>query len=337
LVAGTESLNQDRAFRGQLALQACSALAMIRGPSDRLTGARVADCVEAQVAARVGVRYGKGRRTMNSPADSSLDSSSRHASPSSADESWSVEEIERLYQKALDAVDAVANDLNAATDALTSETDSDRPEPTAAAGAQTTVGVLENPAESKAKTDAGGNDLPVGPEQVLEALLFVGGKPLTIKAIGTVLRGEFDAVFIEAAVEQLRERYASQNRPYEIHLTDGGYCIRLRSDFEPERNRLYGFGPRQVRLSQDTLEVLLLVAYRQPISRRSIEEIGKRGAGSHLRQLLQRELVVLERGDGGAGAGAEKDVTYRTSPRFLQLFGLRRLEELPQIEDLDFK
>ena len=166
-----------------------------------------------------------------------------------------------------------------------------------------------------------------------EALLFVGGKPLTIKALGTVLRGEFDAVFIETAIEQLRDRYAHQNRPYEIRLTDGGYCMQLRSDFEPERNRVYGFGPRQVRLSQDTLEVLSLVAYRQPISRRSIEEIGKRGAGSHLRQLLQRELVVLERGKGDA----EKDVTYRTSPRFLQLFGLRRLEELPQIEDLDFK
>ena len=107
----------------------------------------------------------------------------------------------------------------------------------------------------------------------------------------------------------------------------------MRSDFEPERNRVYGFGPRQVRLSQDTLEVLSLVAYRQPVSRRTIEEIGKRGAGSHLRQLLQRELVVLDRGEGSGDA----EVTYRTSPRFLQLFGLRRLEELPQIEDLDFK
>jgi len=271
---------------------------------------------------------------MNSPGDSSIDSSSRHAHPS-ADESWSVEEIERLYQKALDAVDAVANDLNAATDALTSEADSDRPEPTATAVTPTTVGAPESPVESKATTEADTSDVPVGPEQVLEALLFVGGKPLTIKAMGTVLRGEFDAVFIETAIEQLRERYADQNRPYEIHLTDGGYCMRLRSDFEPERNRVYGFGPRQVRLSQDTLEVLSLVAYRQPISRRSIEEIGKRGAGSHLRQLLQRELVVLERGEGGVGA--EKDVAYRTSPRFLQLFGLRRLEELPQIEDLDFK
>lgn len=266
--------------------------------------------------------------------NSRVDLSQGAGSGGATDESWCVDEIERLYRQALDAVDAVANDLNAATDALTNEADSERPEPPRAVEvAQPTVAAIESHAESNTKTAAHPEDAPVGPEQVLEALLFVGGKPLTIKALGAVLRNEFDAPFIETAIEQLRDRYASQNRPYEIRLTDGGYCMALRSDFEPERNRVYGFGPRQVRLSQDTLEVLSLVAYRQPISRKSIEEIGKRGAGSHLRQLLQRELLVLERGkDGG-----EKEVTYRTSPRFLQLFGLRRLEELPQIEDLDFK
>jgi len=59
---------------------------------------------------------------MNSPVDLSLG-----AGPSgAADQTWSVDEIERLYQKALDAVDAVANDLNAATDALSSSADADR-------------------------------------------------------------------------------------------------------------------------------------------------------------------------------------------------------------------
>jgi segregation and condensation protein B len=263
---------------------------------------------------------------MSLPADSSLDGGSSRA----ADQAWSIEEIDRLYRKALEAVDEVANDLNAATDALTSEAEPDRPAQAAAGVSQPTAGP-SNPSESH--PNVASEEALVGAEQVIEALLFVGGKPLTIKAIGAVLRGEFEANFIETAIEQLRDRYAAQNRPYEIRLTDGGYGLALRSDFEPERNRVYGFGPRQVRLSQDTLEVLSLVAYRQPVSRRTIEEVGKRGAGSHLRQLLQRELVVLDRGDGSADA----EVTYRTSPRFLQLFGLRRLEELPQIEDLDFK
>ncbi|HEV3299474.1 MAG TPA: SMC-Scp complex subunit ScpB [Planctomycetaceae bacterium] len=263
---------------------------------------------------------------MSLPVDTSRDSGSSGA----ADEAWSIEEIDRLYRKALEAVDEVANDLNAATDALTSEAEPDRPAQSAPGVSQPAASPSEH---SESRPNAAGEEAPVGPEQVIEALLFVGGKPLTIKAIGAVLRGEFEASFIETAIEQLRDRYAAQNRPYEIRLTDGGYCLTLRAEFEPERNRVYGFGPRHVRLSQETLEVLSLVAYRQPISRRTIEEIGKRGAGSHLRQLLQRELVVLDRGDGSADA----EVTYRTSPRFLQLFGLRRLEELPQIEDLDFK
>jgi segregation and condensation protein B len=263
---------------------------------------------------------------------STIGSSHGAAPDGAAEQTWSVDEIERLYRQALDAVDAVANDLNAATDALSSA-DTDRLEDSASATvSQQTFAESENAATQSA-SNGENKDVPVGPEQVLEALLFVGGKPLTIKALGGVLRGDSDAGFIETAIEQLRDRYAEQNRPYEIRLTDGGYCLALRSEFEPERNRVYGFGPRQVRLSQDTLEVLSLVAYQQPISRRAIEELAKRGAGSHLRQLLQRELVVLDRGDGST----DSEATYRTSPRFLQLFGLRRIEELPQIEDIDFK
>jgi segregation and condensation protein B len=268
----------------------------------------------------------EGIRFMSAPVESSSDAGHSIA----ADQVWSCEELERLYRQALDTFEAAANDLNAATDALS--------------GSDEHGGAGEGSAADRSGEGAGSSlslehesNLPagdaVGAEQVLEALLFVGGQPLTIKAIGSVLRGEYESGFIEEAIERLRVRYASQNRPYEVRLADGGYSLVLRPEFEPERNRVYGFGPRQVRLSQETLEVLSLVAYRQPVSRRGIEEIAKRGVGSHLRQLLQRELVVLDRGDGSR----EAEVTYRTAPRFLQLFGLRRLEELPRIEDLDFK
>jgi segregation and condensation protein B len=282
----------------------------------------------AMILRSSGPACGAGRETGADAMNSPLDSSFEEPAGEVAEQSWSVEEIERLYRQALATVDAVANDLNAATDALSGSDDAEGLEGPAVGSPSTAVSE-----QSVSGAEAATKEGSVGPEQVLEALLFVGGKPLTIKSLGAVLRGEFDPAFIESVIERLRERYASQNRPYEIRVTEEGYSVALRAEFEPERSRLYGFGPRQVRLSQDTLEVLSLVAYRQPISRRAIEEIGKRGAGSHLRQLLQRELLILDRGEGGKGAEA----TYRTSPRFLQLFGLRRLEELPQIEDLDFK
>jgi segregation and condensation protein B len=282
----------------------------------------------AMILRSPGPAGGAGRETGADAMDSPFESSFEESVGDATEQSWSVEEIERLYRQALDTVDAVANDLNAASDLLSGSADAESLDESATGAASTAAAE-----QSRSAAEAADTETTVGPEQVIEALLFVGGKPLTIKTLGAVLRGEFDPSFIETALDRLRERYAAQNRPYEIRVTEDGYALGLRAEFESDRSRLYGFGPRQVRLSQETLEVLSLVAYRQPISRRALEEIGKRGAGSHLRQLLQRELLVLDRGEGAKGAEA----TYRTSPRFLQLFGLRRLEELPQIEDLDFK
>ena len=80
---------------------------------------------------------------------------------------------------------------------------------------------------------------------------------------------------------------------------------------------------------QDVLEVLALVAYQQPISQKDIESHGKDNAGNLLRQLLRRDLVSFERGPGG-----RKDLQYQTTPRFLSVFGLACLDDLPQAEDL---
>jgi segregation and condensation protein B len=63
-----------------------------------------------------------------------------------------------------------------------------------------------------------------------------------------------------------------------------------------------------------------------------VEQTGKAHAPAVLRQLLRRELISLQRGEGG-----KDDVTYHTTPRFLQLFGLGSLDDLPLPEDLMFK
>lgn len=169
----------------------------------------------------------------------------------------------------------------------------------------------------------------VSPAQVIEAALFVGGGPLTARKLCALLRGSFDAAFIEQTVDDLNSTYAAQARPYEIRLGDGGYRLELRAEYDRLRHRVYGSGPREVRLTQDVLEVLALVAYRQPISQPEIESHGKQNAGNLLRQLLRRDLVAFERGPGG-----RKDLRYHTTPRFLSVFGLAGLEDLPQAEDL---
>jgi segregation and condensation protein B len=249
---------------------------------------------------------------------------------------WNCDEIERLYKQALDAVEAVANDLDSVSQTLSAADESDADvESLSPSGEETTAGShpeLESPAPENAPSAAVVESRP-DPAQVIEALLFVGGQALTAKAICSLLRGEIDASFVEQATEEIGRRYARQNRPYEIRLGDGGYRIVLRPEYEPLRNRVYGFGPKQVRLSQETLEILALVAYRQPITRRMTEDIAKRHAGAALRQLVERGLLILDPPQAPAGEESQ----YRTTPRFLQLFGVSRLEDLPQIEDLNYK
>jgi len=168
--------------------------------------------------------------------------------------------------------------------------------------------------------------------QVIEAALFVGGEPLTSKKLCYMLHGDYDLDAIDDAIDELNRLYLDEGRPYEIRLGEGGYRLVLRQDFERIRNRVYGVGPREVKLSQDVLEVLALVAYRQPITPEEIEKLGKSNPGPMLRQLLRRELISLER-----DVEDRKRVTYTTTKRFLSVFGIGSIEELPQADELAFK
>jgi len=135
---------------------------------------------------------------------------------------------------------------------------------------------------------------------------------------------------VEELIDRLNRRYVNEHRPYEIRLGEGGHRLILKPEFEPIRNRVFGLGPKEVKLSQESLEVLALIAYQQPISKARLEQ-ERPNAGAVLRQLLRRELISLERGETKA------DVTYSTTSRFLEIFGLNTLDELPRAEELDFK
>jgi segregation and condensation protein B len=252
----------------------------------------------------------------------SEDTENASAHDAETDPVWNCAEIERLYRQALDAVEAVADDLDSVSATLADESESEAAEAAEATGS-------ESAPVGPSSVDA---EMRPDPVQVIEALLFVGGQPLTAKMIGEHLNGDFEPGFVDRAIDDLRKRYARQSRPYEIRQGENGYRITLSADFEPIRNRVYGFGPKQVRLSQETLEILALVAYRQPISRKRTEELAGRNVGPALRQLTERGLLHLDPPHDGVA-----ESQYRTSPRFLQLFGLTRLEDLPQIEDLNYK
>ena len=175
-------------------------------------------------------------------------------------------------------------------------------------------------------------NIPLTPREILEACLFVGGNALTASRLAGVLRGDFDSEFVDREIDELNRLYAAQSRPYEIRLGDGGYRLTLREEFEKIRHKVYGLGPKEVRLSQEALEVLAVVAYHQPMKQSRVEEMGKPGCGAVLRQLVRRELLAVER-----DPAQPRDVNYKTTRRFLSLFGIRSLEELPRSEQVSYK
>jgi segregation and condensation protein B len=270
------------------------------------------------------------------------------ASPEPAD--WSGDDLEQAYLRAMEALEASEAELpELPVEAPQPELSAGSPaaQPSVAdlvtSGAEPTADRIEEhelAAELGALSKQAAQrhlasemaPAPIAPRQVLEALLFVGGKPLTTKKLGGVLRGEFSAEFIESQLDELNDLYATEGRPYEIRLGDGGYRIHLREDFERIRRKAYGLGPKEVRLSQDALEVLAVVAYHQPVTAQTIEELGKPGCGPALRQLIRRELISVER-----SAEPGREVAYRTTPRFLSLFGIRNLNELPRPEQVGYK
>ncbi len=179
--------------------------------------------------------------------------------------------------------------------------------------------------------------VPVTPLGILEAMLFVGdrdNRPLTAARAAELMRG-VESGEIGGLVGELNQRYTQSACPYFVAEDSDGYRITLRKPFHPLREQFYG-RIRQARLSQAAIDVLAIVAYQQPLSAEQIGTVRGRPSGPVLSQLVHRGLLRIERrGTCEAGRGKRPSVQYFTTDRFLQLFGLQTLADLPQSEELD--
>jgi segregation and condensation protein B len=266
----------------------------------------------------------------------SLDSEQDADEATEAEEEWPAGDLESAYRKALEANDAVEWEFDQLPD---SSDESDEPSSTVPDGSEAAIASQHSETsngdpDSEDAADPVEAALPqrISARSVVEAAVFVGGEPLTTKKLCYMFRGDYELDFIDEAISDLNRQYLKENRPYEIRLGEGGYRMLLRTEYERVRNRVFGIGPREVKLSQEVLEVLALVAYRQPITQAQIEKLGKANPGALLRQLLRRELISIERDPENP-----KQVKYVTTKRFLSLFGLGKLDELPQADELAFK
>ena len=170
-------------------------------------------------------------------------------------------------------------------------------------------------------------DVPPSPLQIIEAMLFLGGSPLSAETACQIIRGLTVPQFREW-IDVLNRVYRMQNRPYLVTSNESGYTLTLRQRYRSVKERLYG-GPREARLSQPALDVLALVAYRQPIPKGELDSIRGTESSSIVRQLVRLGLIaVVQRGEA-----KQPESAYGTTPRFLEVFNLRGLDDLPQLAD----
>jgi segregation and condensation protein B len=162
--------------------------------------------------------------------------------------------------------------------------------------------------------------------RTVEALLFLSTDPLTPAELADATRVGEGAVLTALAL--LAEEYAPGRRGITLRELGGGWTLASDPAAEDAARRLLS-RPRLSTLTPAQAETLAIVAYLQPISRPEITRIRGVSADSATATLLERELIE-EAGHSQFGA-----VLYRTSTAFLKLFGLRSLEELPDVARWD--
>jgi segregation and condensation protein B len=163
-------------------------------------------------------------------------------------------------------------------------------------------------------------------EHTIEALLFLSPDPLTIAELAEAARcSEPDT---EAALDALAGEYAPGARGIVLRELAGGYTFASDPSTEEAARRLFS-RPRAATLTPAQAETLAIVAYLQPVSRPEITRIRGVSADSAVATLLERGLIE-EAGRSQFGA-----IMYRTSGLFMKLFGLRSLQELPDVARWD--
>jgi segregation and condensation protein B len=160
---------------------------------------------------------------------------------------------------------------------------------------------------------------------IIEALLFVGGEPLTATRATQTVRGLTTDAFL-TTVADLNRRYRQQQRPYLIQSDATGCRLVLRPAYRVVRERWTG-APRAARLAQPALDTLATVAYRQPLTKAEVDSARGSESGPLLRQLVRLGLIALVR------QGTPAVPVYVTTPRFLDAFGLGSLDDLPRTGD----
>jgi segregation and condensation protein B len=164
--------------------------------------------------------------------------------------------------------------------------------------------------------------------RIIEALILSSTEPISAMKLAEIIP-YCKAGQAKDLVNELNTEYAEQDRAFEIWEIAGGYQIRTRAEFSGYLQKLQK--ERALRLSQAALETLAIIAYRQPATRAEIEEVRGVDAGATVKSLLDRQLIRI----AGQREVPGRPMLYGTTRRFLEVFGLENLKNLPTLRELD--
>ncbi|MDO5309603.1 MAG: SMC-Scp complex subunit ScpB [Planctomycetia bacterium] len=158
----------------------------------------------------------------------------------------------------------------------------------------------------------------------VEAVLFLMKEPCPGRKLAQ-LADVADSARARAIVRALNERYQRNGSAFCAVEVAGGFQLRALPEFAPWLMRLQD-APIETRLTRSAMETLAIIAYEQPVLRVNIERIRGVHCGEILRQLLEQNLIRIV----GRSEELGRPFLYGTTKRFLQLFGLVRIEDLPR-------
>lgn len=165
--------------------------------------------------------------------------------------------------------------------------------------------------------------------QAIEAVLMVADQPLSALALAQATNSPLEAV--NRSVAELVADYNGEGgapRGFELREVGGGWRIYARREFDPViRALLHDDSPQ--RLSQQALETLAVVAYKQPVTRGQVSAIRAVNVDTVMRTLISRGLITEHSTDKESGA-----IFYQTTPLLLEYLGIESLDQLPPISPL---
>jgi segregation and condensation protein B len=161
-------------------------------------------------------------------------------------------------------------------------------------------------------------------KKALECVLFVATKPLPLEEIARILQ-----VPLDEALMLLNELAVEYERRSGLAIVEvaGGWRMVTRPEFAAYISRLHP--PQRIRLSRGSLEVLAIIAYHQPITRPEIEQLRGVDSSAAIQSLLEHGLIQVV----GYKETVGRPRLYATTQKFLELFGLRSLDELPPLRE----